>query len=121
MAKSHLSFRLDQPRKAPTYTFFRLSQSTKTMLSLSPENRLSMSAEVRRRGRVMLRWNPWSCLRRSTIRRHGTKKRVSGMSHTPSSTTSMAATLSSLELTQTETETDGTAAVLGSGVCFPLA
>jgi len=38
---------------------------------------------------IMLRRSSSSLDRRSTIRRHGTRKNVSGMSHTPRSTTSI--------------------------------
>ncbi|GJM91267.1 hypothetical protein PR202_ga07626 [Eleusine coracana subsp. coracana] len=49
----------------------------------------SQTSAVVRLGRVMLRRRSSSLDRRSTIRRHGTKTSVSGMSHMPRSTTSI--------------------------------
>ncbi|GJN19939.1 hypothetical protein PR202_gb07258 [Eleusine coracana subsp. coracana] len=49
----------------------------------------SQTSAVVRLGRVILRRRSSSLDRRSTIRRHGTKTSVSGMSHMPRSTTSI--------------------------------
>ncbi len=78
-------------------------------MELKLEKRLSMSAEVKL-GWVMLRWNSWSLLRKRTIRRQGTKTRVSGMSSMPSSITGMATAFTGRWLYST----------LWSVVCFSL-
>ena len=65
-------------------------------LSLAKRLHMSSSREViTSLGRAMLRWSSWSHFRRRTMRRHGTKTIVSGMTQTPSSTTSIAVSSSS--------------------------